>query len=140
MIVASAETPDANDPSCSINDVSARMAVLDLNGNGKVDAESAIAMARAEAMRGRLSRRRPRSSDQPPKFTTSGTSAGAPGPGAYYVELGAPEVKDGTFSDGGRAKVLVNFTDIAVVTIPLKAIGSVPVEPTSELLSGSSPL
>lgn len=29
--------PDANDPSCSINDVSARMAVLDLNGNGKVD-------------------------------------------------------------------------------------------------------
>ncbi|MBP6630020.1 MAG: hypothetical protein KA297_11370 [Kofleriaceae bacterium] len=43
--------------------------------------------------------------------------AGAvPGPGMYYVELGAPEVKEHPFEDGGRTKVLVNFTDIGVVS------------------------
>lgn len=40
---------------------------------------------------------------------------GVPGPGAYYIELGAPEAK-GTYDDGGRSKILVNFTDIGVVS------------------------
>lgn len=39
-----------------------------------------------------------------------------PGPGMYYVELGSAEVKKSPFEDGGRAKVLVNFTDIGVVS------------------------
>ena len=38
-----------------------------------------------------------------------------PGPGTYYVEIGAPEAK-GRFADGGRAKILVNFTDLGVVS------------------------
>ncbi|HET9987518.1 MAG TPA: MG2 domain-containing protein, partial [Kofleriaceae bacterium] len=38
------------------------------------------------------------------------------GPGMYYVEFGSPEVQQGAFADGGKKKVLVNFTDIGVVS------------------------
>jgi alpha-2-macroglobulin len=41
---------------------------------------------------------------------------GAPGPGMFYVEVGAPEVTSAPFTDGGRQKALVNFTDIGVVS------------------------
>jgi uncharacterized protein YfaS (alpha-2-macroglobulin family) len=34
----------------------------------------------------------------------------------YYVEVGSPEVEKPPFEDGGRQKVLVNFTDIGVVS------------------------
>lgn len=40
----------------------------------------------------------------------------APGPGMFYVEVGSKEVERSPFADGGRAKVLVNFTDIGVVS------------------------
>lgn len=40
----------------------------------------------------------------------------APGPGMFYVEIGTPEVKRGALENGGREKVLVNFTDIGVVS------------------------
>ncbi|MEO8699604.1 MAG: MG2 domain-containing protein [Kofleriaceae bacterium] len=39
-----------------------------------------------------------------------------PGPGMYYVEVGSPEVDKPPFESGGRQKVLVNFTDIGVVS------------------------
>ncbi|HRC54270.1 MAG TPA: MG2 domain-containing protein [Kofleriaceae bacterium] len=38
------------------------------------------------------------------------------GPGMYYVEIGSTEVKRWPYEDGGRQKVLVNFTDIGVVS------------------------
>lgn len=38
------------------------------------------------------------------------------GPGMYYLEIGSAEVKREPFEDGGRKKVLVNFTDIGVVS------------------------
>ncbi len=38
------------------------------------------------------------------------------GPGMYYIELGSNEVKKAPFDDGGKKKVLVNFTDIGVVS------------------------
>ncbi|HEY5924417.1 MAG TPA: MG2 domain-containing protein, partial [Kofleriaceae bacterium] len=41
---------------------------------------------------------------------------GQPGPGMYYLEVGSAEVEKGAFADGGRQKVLVNFTDIGVVS------------------------
>jgi alpha-2-macroglobulin len=41
---------------------------------------------------------------------------GQPGPGMYYVEIGSSEVEKGAFVDGGRKKVLVNFTNIGVVS------------------------
>jgi uncharacterized protein YfaS (alpha-2-macroglobulin family) len=41
---------------------------------------------------------------------------GTPGPGMFYVELGSSQVKSDQLSDGGRNKVLVNFTDIGVVS------------------------
>src|SRR5262249_48602523 len=43
-------------------------------------------------------------------------TGGAPGPGMYYLELGSAEVGKGAFVDGGKKKVLVNFTDIGVVS------------------------
>ncbi len=40
-----------------------------------------------------------------------------PGPGMYYIEIGAPEAKNGVFSyENGCSKALLNFTDIGVVT------------------------
>lgn len=39
-----------------------------------------------------------------------------PGPGMYYFEVGSTEVSKGVFEKGGRKKVLVNFTDIGVVS------------------------
>lgn len=39
-----------------------------------------------------------------------------PGPGMYYVEIGSKEVVKDPYIDGGRQKVLVNFTDIGLVT------------------------
>jgi len=41
---------------------------------------------------------------------------GAPGPGMYYVEIASTEIEREPFKDGGREKVLVNFTDIGVVS------------------------
>jgi alpha-2-macroglobulin len=41
---------------------------------------------------------------------------GKPGPGMYYLEVSSAQVDKGAFSDGGRQKVLVNFTDIGVVS------------------------
>jgi uncharacterized protein YfaS (alpha-2-macroglobulin family) len=41
---------------------------------------------------------------------------GTPGPGMYYLEIGSTEVKRSPYEDGGRQKVLVNFTDIGVVS------------------------
>jgi alpha-2-macroglobulin len=41
---------------------------------------------------------------------------GTQGPGMYYLEVGSTQVDKGVFSDGGREKVLVNFTDIGVVS------------------------
>ncbi len=41
---------------------------------------------------------------------------GAPGPGMYYIEIGSSQVMREPFSAGGRQKVLVNFTDIGVVS------------------------
>ena len=41
---------------------------------------------------------------------------GTPGPGMYFLELAAAEVDKGAYADGGREKVLVNFTDIGVVS------------------------
>ena len=41
---------------------------------------------------------------------------GVAGPGMYYIELGSTEVKRAPYEDGGRQKVLVNFTDIGVVS------------------------
>ena len=41
---------------------------------------------------------------------------GTPGPGMFYVELGSTEVAKAPYVDGGRQKVLVNFTDIGVVS------------------------
>ena len=41
---------------------------------------------------------------------------GTTGPGMFYVELGSDELKYPPFQDGGRKKILVNFTDIGVVT------------------------
>lgn len=38
------------------------------------------------------------------------------GPGMYYIEVGSPEVKKHPFEDGGRQKLLVNFTDIGAVS------------------------
>jgi alpha-2-macroglobulin len=43
-------------------------------------------------------------------------AGGTPGPGMYYLEIGAKEVAKGAFADGGKKKVLVNFTDIGVVS------------------------
>ncbi len=40
----------------------------------------------------------------------------APGPGMYYVEVGSKEVQKDPYVDGGRQKVLVNFTDIGLVS------------------------
>jgi alpha-2-macroglobulin len=42
--------------------------------------------------------------------------AGAPAAGMYYLEIGSTEVKRSPYEDGGRQKVLVNFTDIGVVS------------------------
>ncbi|MGE3766331.1 MAG: alpha-2-macroglobulin, partial [Kofleriaceae bacterium] len=39
-----------------------------------------------------------------------------PGPGMYYVEVGSKEVEKDPYVDGGRQKVLVNFTDIGLVS------------------------
>lgn len=39
---------------------------------------------------------------------------GTPGPGMYYLEIGAKDVE--RFSDGGVEKILVNFTDIGLVS------------------------
>lgn len=39
-----------------------------------------------------------------------------PGPGMFYIELGSTEVDRDPYKDGGRQKVLVNFTDIGVVS------------------------
>jgi alpha-2-macroglobulin len=50
--------------------------------------------------------------DRPPAAITGG----APGSGMYYLELGSAEVQKGAFADGGKQKVLVNFTDIGVVS------------------------
>lgn len=41
---------------------------------------------------------------------------GTSGPGMFYVEIGSDELKYAPFQDGGRKKVLVNFTDIGVVS------------------------
>ncbi|HZJ62209.1 MAG TPA: MG2 domain-containing protein, partial [Kofleriaceae bacterium] len=41
---------------------------------------------------------------------------GASGPGMFYLEIGSTEVDSRPFTDGGREKVLVNFTDIGVVS------------------------
>jgi alpha-2-macroglobulin len=41
---------------------------------------------------------------------------GKAGPGMYYLEVGSAQVDKGVFDDGGRQKVLVNFTDIGVVS------------------------
>ncbi|MDB4963561.1 MAG: alpha-2-macroglobulin domain protein [Myxococcales bacterium] len=41
---------------------------------------------------------------------------GTAGPGMFYVELGSTEVGSAPYTDGGRQKVLVNFTDIGVVS------------------------
>ncbi len=41
---------------------------------------------------------------------------GAPGPGMFYVEIGSKEIQKAPFEEGGRQKVLVNFTDIGVVS------------------------
>ncbi|MGH9887033.1 MAG: MG2 domain-containing protein, partial [bacterium] len=41
---------------------------------------------------------------------------GTPGPGMFYLEVGSSEVDAHPFTDGGREKVLVNFTDIGVVS------------------------
>lgn len=41
---------------------------------------------------------------------------GTPGPGMFYLELGSPDVTEAPFEDGGVKKVLVNFTDIGVVS------------------------
>lgn len=38
------------------------------------------------------------------------------GPGLYYVEVGSTEVERWPYEGGGRQKVLVNFTDIGVVS------------------------
>ncbi|MEJ7600764.1 MAG: MG2 domain-containing protein, partial [Kofleriaceae bacterium] len=42
--------------------------------------------------------------------------AATPGPGMFYVELGSKEVQRAPYVDDGRQKVLVNFTDIGVVS------------------------
>jgi uncharacterized protein YfaS (alpha-2-macroglobulin family) len=39
-----------------------------------------------------------------------------PGPGMYYLEIGSKQITDEPFDKGGRQKVLVNFTDIGVVS------------------------
>lgn len=39
-----------------------------------------------------------------------------PGPGMYYVEVGSKEVEKYPYENGGRQKVLVNFTDIGLVS------------------------
>ena len=41
---------------------------------------------------------------------------GTPGPGMYFIELASEQVDKGAYADGGREKVLVNFTDIGVVS------------------------
>jgi uncharacterized protein YfaS (alpha-2-macroglobulin family) len=41
---------------------------------------------------------------------------GTSGPGMFYLEVGSTEVESRPFTDGGREKVLVNFTDIGVVS------------------------
>lgn len=41
---------------------------------------------------------------------------GEPGPGMFYLEVGSSEVTSRPFADGGREKVLVNFTDIGAVS------------------------
>jgi alpha-2-macroglobulin len=41
---------------------------------------------------------------------------GTPGPGMYYIEIGSKEIDRSPYTDGGRQKVLVNFTDIGVVS------------------------
>ncbi len=41
---------------------------------------------------------------------------GTAGPGMYYVEIGSKDVARGAFADGGRTKILANFTDIGLVT------------------------
>jgi alpha-2-macroglobulin len=41
---------------------------------------------------------------------------GVSGPGMFYLEVGSAEVTSRPFSDGGRQKALVNFTDIGVVS------------------------
>jgi uncharacterized protein YfaS (alpha-2-macroglobulin family) len=41
---------------------------------------------------------------------------GTAGPGMYYLELASDEVGRGPYTDGGRQKILANFTDIGVVT------------------------
>jgi uncharacterized protein YfaS (alpha-2-macroglobulin family) len=41
---------------------------------------------------------------------------GVSGPGMFYLELGSTEVTAEPFTNGGRQKVLVNFTDIGVVS------------------------
>ncbi len=43
-------------------------------------------------------------------------TGGAAGPGMFYIELASKEVEARAFADGGRKKVLVNFTDIGVVS------------------------
>ena len=52
-------------------------------------------------------------------------TGGAPGPGMFFVEVGSPEVEKPPFTDGGRQKVLVNFTDIGVVSKLSEARGLV---------------
>jgi len=49
-------------------------------------------------------------------FDPTEVLGGTPGPGMYYVEFGSPEVQQGAFENGGKKKVLVNFTDIGVVS------------------------
>jgi len=41
---------------------------------------------------------------------------GTPGPGMWYIEVASSEVKKAPYDGGGREKVLVNFTDIGVVS------------------------
>jgi len=41
---------------------------------------------------------------------------GVSGPGMFYLEIGSTEVASSPFTDGGRDKALVNFTDIGVVS------------------------
>ena len=49
-------------------------------------------------------------------FDPTEVVGGAPGPGMYYLEFGSTQVQRDGFNDGGKQKVLVNFTDIGVVS------------------------
>ncbi|HEU4730355.1 MAG TPA: MG2 domain-containing protein [Kofleriaceae bacterium] len=80
------------------------------------DTPADFAKSRLSAKRKQISVTGPRNKWSQHPLGAAELFGGTPGPGMFYLEVGSSEVTSKPFADGGRQKVLVNFTDIGVVT------------------------